>query len=127
MEYKIYKNIREYFNVHIYIRLFFSVLLILFSLFPIILPIFPWSLFVWVFIFILGVLLIVPAQKVRHVIKLRKGVVYMMKNIHRRRVIKHKMNDISLHIKQILNEDKPRIFWNFHLRNKSKFKKKIIK
>lgn len=126
MEYKIHKKIRDYFNVHIYIRFFIGILLALLSLIPIILP-FPWSFPIWVVMLIFWILLVVPAQKVRHVIKLRKGVVYMMKNIHRRRILKHKMNDISLHIKQILNEDKPRIFWNFHLRNKSKFKKKIIK
>jgi hypothetical protein len=125
MEYKIYKNIREYFNVHMYIRLFFAVLLILFSLIPIILPIFPGSLFIGVFILIMWVLLIVPGKKVRHVIKLRKGLIYMFKNIHRKRILKHKMNDISLHIKQILNEEKPKRFWPFHIKNK--FKKKIIK
>ena len=126
MEYKIHKKIRDYFNVHIYIRFFIGILLALLSLIPIILP-FPWSFPIWVVMLIFWILLVVPAQKVRHVIKLRKGVVYMMKNIHRRRILKHKMNDISLHIRQILNEDKPRIFWNFHLRNKNKFKKKIIK
>lgn len=125
MEYKIHKKIRDYFNVHIYIRFFVGLLLALFSLVPIILPIFPWSLFVWVFILIIWVLLVVPWKKVRHVIKLRKGLIYLFKNIHRRRIIKHKMNDISLHIKQILNEEKPKRFWPFHIKNK--FKKKIIK
>jgi hypothetical protein len=125
MEYKIHKKIRDYFNVHIYIRFFIGLLLALFSLIPIILPIFPGSLFIGVFILIIGVLLVVPGKKVRHVIKLRKGLIYMFKNIHRKRVIKHKMNDISSHIKQILNEEKPKRFGPFHIKNK--LKKKIIK
>ena len=110
MEYKIHKKIRDYFNVHIYIRFFIGLLLALFSVIPIILPIFPGSLFIGVFILIIGVLLVVPGKKVRHVIKLRKGLIYMFKNIHRRRVIQHKMSDISGHIKQILNEEKPKRF-----------------
>ena len=127
MEYKIHKKIRDYFNVHIYIRFFIGLVLALFSLIPIVLPIFPGSLIVGVFILILWILLVVPWNKVRHVIKLRKGIIYMFRNIHRRRILKHKMNDISLHIKQILNEDKPRVFWHFHFKSniKQKIKKKF--
>jgi hypothetical protein len=36
--------------------------------------------------------------------KVRKGIVYMMQNLHRKRIIKQKMKDISSHIKQILDE-----------------------
>lgn len=122
MEYKIHKKIRDYFNVHIYIRFFVGLLLALFSLIPIILPIFPWSLFAWVFMLIVWVLLVVPWKKVRHVIKLRKGIIYMFKNIHRRRILKHKMNDISAHIKQILNEEEPKKRGFFH---KKQQKRKI--
>jgi uncharacterized membrane protein HdeD (DUF308 family) len=104
MEYKIHNKIRHYFNVHIYIRFTLGVILAIISIVPIILPIFPGSLFLGVFILIVGVLLVVPAKKVKHVVKLRKGIIYMFKNIHRRRILKHKMNDISSHIKQILNE-----------------------
>ena len=107
MEYKIFETLRTSFNVHIYIRFVIGVILGILSLIPIILPIFPGSLFLWVFMLVVWILLIVPAQKVRHVIKLRKWIVYMFKNLHRRHMIKHKMNDISLHIRQILNEEKP--------------------
>lgn len=118
MEYKIHKKIRNYINVHIYIRFVMGLILAILSLIPIILPIFPGSLFIGVFMLIVWVLLVVPAHKVKHVIKLRKGLIYMFKNIHRRRVIKHKMNDISSHIKQILNEDKPKKHGFFHLPHK---------
>ena len=30
----------------------------------------------------------------------------MFQNIHRKRILKHKMNDISLHIKEILDDRK---------------------
>jgi hypothetical protein len=120
MEYKIHKKIRHYFNVHIYIRFCLGLILAILSLIPIILPIFPGSLFLGVFILIVWILLVVPAKKVKHVIKLRKGIIYMFKNIHRRRVIKHKMNDISSHIKQILNEKKSKKKWFIHKRIEEK-------
>ena len=123
MEYKIHKKIRAYFNVHIYIRFFLGALLALCSMIPIVLPIFPGSSLIGVFILIIGILLVVPVTKVRHVIKLRKWLIYMFKNIHRKRIIKHKMSDISLHIKQILNEERPKIFGQFHL--KKNFKNKL--
>ena len=106
MEYKIHKKIRNYFNVHIYIRFFLWLILGIIAIIPILLPIFPWSLFIGVFILIVWVLLVVPWKKVRHVIKLRKWLIYMFKNIHKKRIIKHKIYDISSHIKEILNEKK---------------------
>ena len=52
----------------------------------------------------------------------------MFKNIHRKRVIKHKIEDIASHIKQILNEEKPKNkFSKFHFNKKTKsYKKQII-
>lgn len=120
MEYKIHKKIRDYFNVHLYIRFCLGLILAILSLIPIILPLFPGSLFLGVFMLIVWILLVVPAKKVKHVIKLRKWIIYMFKNIHRRRVLKHKMNDISAHIKQILNEEPPKKRWFFHKKQKQR-------
>lgn len=124
MEYKIHTKIRNYFNVHIYIRAFFGLILAILSLIPIILPIFPFSLFVWVFMLNVWILLVVPGNKVKHVIKLRKGIIYMFKNIHRKHVIKQKMNDISFHIKEILNEEEPKKRGFFHKNQISKIMKR---
>lgn len=53
-----------------------------------------------------GILLFVSGRKVRHVIKLRKWIVYLFKNVHKKQIIKHKIWDISKHVKDILEGHK---------------------
>lgn len=106
MEYKIFHYVRNKSAIPYSMRVFLSFFLIPISIIPIILPIFPWSLFVGIVLLLVGLLLFVPGQKVRHVIKLRKGIVYAMQNIHRRHLIKQKIYDIKTHVKQILKAKK---------------------
>ncbi len=106
MDYKILKSLRFTQKLPFIIRLFFGVLFILISSIPIILPLFPWSLFIWIFILIVGTLLVVSPNKIRHVIKMRKSIVYLFMNLHSRKIIKHKIYDIKTHVREIIrNED----------------------
>ena len=43
-------------------------------------------------------------EKIRHVVKIRKWIVYLMKNLHRENVVDHKVKDIRNHIKIILQD-----------------------
>jgi len=106
MDYKILKSLRFTQKLPFIIRLFFGVLFILIFSIPIILPLFPWSLFIWIFILIVGTLLVVSPNKIRHVIKMRKSIVYLFMNLHSRKIIKHKIYDIKTHVREIIrNED----------------------
>lgn len=104
MEYRIFKTFRHSIKIPFIIRLFFGVLFILISGVPIILPLFPWSLFFWVFLLIFWIILIVSPKKIKHVIKMRKSIIYLFKNIHKKNTIKHKIYDIKIHVMQILKK-----------------------
>ena len=71
---------------------------------PIILPVFPGSFIVGMFIMITGITLVIRPHKIKHSIKLRKSITYMFKNIHRRRTVKRKMRDIRKHVKDFLRD-----------------------
>lgn len=104
MEYQIYNYIRRRLQFPLWLRILIAIILVPISLIPIILPIFPGSSVVGVVLLVISILFFVSWHKVRHVMKVRKGIVYMMQNLHRKRIIKQKMKDISSHIKQILDE-----------------------
>ncbi|MFK7779708.1 MAG: hypothetical protein QM490_01045 [Candidatus Gracilibacteria bacterium] len=104
MEHKIFEFIRHKVKIPFFIRLIIGVFLIFLSSIPIILPLFPGSLFLGIFIFVVGFLLIVPGKKIKYVIKIRKGIVYLVQNFYRKRIIEHKMKDIKNHIIEILKE-----------------------
>ncbi len=104
MEYKIFKFVRHHIQIPFFIRFIFGALFIFISSIPIILPLFPWSLFIWLVFLVIWILLIVPWKKIRHVIKIRKGIMYLTQNFYRKRILKHKVKDIKEHIKDILNE-----------------------
>lgn len=104
MEYNIFNIIRTKINIPYFLRVFFGFLLIFISLFLILLPILPGSLVPWVFILIIGSLLIVPWEKIRHVVKIRKWIFYLAWNLHKKKIIKHKIKDIKDHIKNIIRE-----------------------
>ena len=106
MEHKIFNYIRHWIQIPYFFRLVIWFFLISISGVPILLPIFPWSLFVGVFILVVWILLIIPGQKIKHVIKLRKWIVYLFQNIHKKRIVKHKMKDIKKHVMEIIKEKK---------------------
>lgn len=105
MEHKIYKIIRKY-NIPYFIRLFLAVVFIFLSSFPIILPLFPGSVFLWVFMLVVWVIFIISAEKIKHLRKIRKWIIYYCKNIINKKIREHKMRDIKKHVKQILNKRK---------------------
>ncbi|MDD3144984.1 MAG: hypothetical protein PHV23_02625 [Candidatus Gracilibacteria bacterium] len=106
MEYKILRSLRFTQKLPFIIRLFFGVFFILISSIPIILPLFPGSLLIGIFILVVGTLLVVSPNKIRHVIKMRKSIVYLFMNLHSKKIIKHKIYDIKTHVKDIIrNED----------------------
>lgn len=105
MEYKILKSLRFALRLPFIIRLFFGIFFILLSIIPIILPLFPWSLLVWVFILIVWIILVVSPSKIKHVIKMRKSIVYLFMNLHNKHIIRHKINDIRIHIRDILKDE----------------------
>ena len=106
MEYKIFRYVRHHVKIPFFIRFILACLFMIFSLIPIILPIFPGSIFLWIFLLIIWLLFIVPAHKIKHVVKIKKWIIFLSKNFHRKKIISHKIKDIKFHIKEILNEDK---------------------
>lgn len=108
MEHKIFNYIRHWIQIPYFFRLVIWFFLISISGVPIILPIFPGSLFLGVFMLVVWLLFIIPWQKIKHVIKIRKGIFYLFQNIHRKRIVKHKMRDIKNHVIEILKEKKER-------------------
>lgn len=105
MEYKILKSLRFALKLPFIIRLFFGILFIVISTIPIILPLFPGSLLVGIFILVVWVILVVSPSKIKHVIKMRKSIIYLFMNLHNKHIIRHKMNDIRKHVKDILKND----------------------
>ncbi len=106
MEYRIFHLVRHKIRVPFFIRIIFATILFILSIPQILLPIFPGSLITGVFMFSISLLLCVPWKRVRYIIKFRKWIIYMFKNIRNKIIIKHKMRDFSSHIKKILKDNK---------------------
>ncbi|PID87514.1 hypothetical protein CSB07_00920 [Candidatus Gracilibacteria bacterium] len=104
MEYKIYNLIRRKFKIPFLIRIIISLILFLLSIIPILFPIFPGSLFVGIFMLIISILLFIPANKIKYLIKIRKGLFYFFTNLRKDYIIKHKINDIYNHVKSIIEK-----------------------
>ena len=49
-------------------------------------------------------MLVVPGKKVKHVIKIRKWIFYLFRNFHKKDIVKYKVIDIKLHIRDILSD-----------------------
>lgn len=107
MEYKVYKKISNYLKVHIVIRYILGWCIAILAIIPLVIP-FPGSAIIWILMIVLALLTVVPGNKIRHVIKLRKWFMYLVKNLHSKVIIKHKMRDFSSHIKEILNDKNDR-------------------
>jgi hypothetical protein len=71
---------------------------------PVILPVFPGSFFVGMFIMITGIIMVIEPKKIKHTIKLRRSITYLFKNLHRKRMVKRKMKDIRKHVHDILKD-----------------------
>lgn len=109
MEYKIYFSIRQYFKFPLVIRVILSFLAFISGLFLVILP-FPGSFIPWIFLIIIWVLFLASANKIRHIIKMRKSIIYLFSNIHKNHIIRHKIYDIKKHVKKILRKDRIKIW-----------------
>lgn len=105
MEYKIFRFLRNSFQIPLFIRFILASFLIFLSIIPILLPLFPGSFFLWIIILVVWILLIVPWNKIRYVIKLRKWIVYLVKNFHKENIVDQKMKDIRDHVKDILKDE----------------------
>lgn len=108
MEYKIFKYLREHFKIPYIVRFFISIFIFPFAFLFIVLPVFPLSLVVWLFLLAVCLILLVPWEKLRHVVKIRKSTFYLFKNITNKHIIKHKFYDLITHFKSILRERKIR-------------------
>jgi len=106
MEYRIFHLVRHKIRVPFFIRIIFATILFILSIPQILLPIFPGSLITGVFMFSISLLLCVPWRKVKHIIKFRKGIIYMFRHITNKIIIKRKIRNFSSHIKKILKDNK---------------------
>nr|MDD3719997.1 hypothetical protein [Candidatus Gracilibacteria bacterium] len=97
MEYKIFHNLRNKVRIPYLVRFFLAILAVLIGIIGIFIPIIPGIIF-----FIAGIVLLIPADKIRHLVKIRKGLFYMLQNLHERRVIRHKVLDIIIHSKDLI-------------------------
>jgi len=104
MEYKIYKNLRKY-QIPLFLRVIITICLIIIWLVFVIFP-FPWSAIVWWTIIIFSFIFVLEARNIKQLVKIRKGIIHYIKNIHLKKIRKHKTRDIKKHIKDILNSKK---------------------
>jgi len=104
MEYKIYKNLRKY-QIPLFLRVIITICLIIIWLVFVIFPL-PWSAIVWWTIIIFSFIFVLEAKNIKQLVKIRKGIIHCLKNIHLKKIREHKMRDIKKHIKDILNSKK---------------------
>lgn len=55
-----------------------------------------------------GLLFIISGSKIRYVMKLRKGIIYLFTNFRKKNIVKQKMYDFRTHVRHILREKKRR-------------------
>lgn len=101
MEYKIVKFL-EKIKLPYLLRCILGFFALLIALIIFVVPATPWS---WLFL-IAWVLLFLPANRVRFIIKIRKSFVYMFKNYKEKNILKRKMKDIKKITIRMLNEQK---------------------
>jgi len=106
MEYRIFQLIRDKVKIPFIIRVIISFIFFILSIPQILLPIFPGSLITGVFMLSISLLLCVPWKRIKHIIKFRKWIIYMFRNITNKIIIKRKMRNFSSHIKKILKDNK---------------------
>ena len=126
MEYKIYRAIRSVYIPFI-IRLFVSIILIIVAVPQIIIPFYPGSWVVWVFLCVIALLFFIPWRRVRHVIKFRKSFIFMLKNIFNKKILKHKFYDLITHMRMIFRERKEKRLEKKMLKIQKKLKETELK
>lgn len=75
------------------------------SLFPIILPLFPGSIFPGIMIFLFGVGYMVSTKNLKNIIKIKKALFYMAKNISNKHILKQKYKDLKKIFRDIKKTD----------------------
>jgi len=104
MEHKIYNKVRKY-KMPLFLRIFIMVFLVLFWIFMVILPI-PGSAVIWWGSIIIGFIFILEARNLKFITKIRKWLLYFMKNVKNKKIRNHKIKDFKKHIKQIIYKKK---------------------
>lgn len=104
MEYKFYKILRNKIKLPAFLRRFFSVFILFIWVIFVILPVFPWSIFPWVFLLSIWIILVIKVDKLRHLIKLRRSIIYLFSNIFKKETRKQKIKDIKKHLWNIFKE-----------------------
>jgi len=97
MEYQIFHKIRNWTKIPYFLRFLLAILLIIIWFLASFIPIIPWIIFV-----VSWIILLLPANKLKHLIKIRKWLVYMIQNIREKRMVKHKVLDIIIHSKDLV-------------------------
>ena len=101
MEYKIFHKIRQKIKIPYFFRIIFWIILILFWVFASLIPVIPGFVFVTIW-----ALLLVPADKIKSIRKIRKWFIYLFKNLHSKKIIKRKFFDFFKHWKNIIKNKK---------------------
>ncbi len=101
MEHKIFNSLRKY-KIPLFFRIIFFIILFLIWTTLILLPL-PASAPIWIFVIIIWVIFVISAKNIKFVKKIRKWLIFFMKNIIDKKIRDHKIKDIKKHIKQILN------------------------
>ena len=101
MEHKIFNKLRKY-KIPLFLRVLIFIALLLIGIISILLPL-PGSAPVWIFVIVIWVIFIISAKNIKFVKKIRKWLIFFMKNIVDKKIRSHKIKDIKKHIKQILN------------------------
>ncbi|PZM86817.1 hypothetical protein DLH72_00030 [Candidatus Gracilibacteria bacterium] len=104
LEYRAYNLLRRKIKIPLFFRWIFSFIFLFIGISFIILPVFPGSLFVGVFLFVVGFILIVRSDRLRYLIKLRRSIVYMFSNIFKKETRAQKVRDIKKHLREIFKK-----------------------
>lgn len=105
MEYHLFKFLREKIKLPLFIRIFFWILFLIWGLIVVILPIF-FSVPTGIFLMILWLILIIHVKKIKHIIKIKKSIIYLCKNITNKETLKKKIKDIKILIYQLKKQKK---------------------
>ncbi len=104
VEHKIYKFIRKY-KIPFFIRVIITAILCFLWIISIILPL-PFSVPIWIILIAFWAVFIISAKDIKSIIKIRKGTMFLTKNIVNKKIRDQKIKDIKKHVRQILNNPK---------------------
>jgi len=88
------------------IRFFIFVFLLFIAIVHIILPIYPWSFPVGVTLLVVWLLFVINPKKIPYLIKIRKWLFYLMKNLFSRKILLQKIKDFKKHFNKIITNNK---------------------